>query len=790
MKKQIQTVLHWSLTRKVLNTILYCGLTRENYNGTVSQIYERDFSVASVMSPAMIIYGLLFLAFQLLTGAPMLSPYVLLSGSGAVLFLTGKFVLKRARGFLTLPFCYLHIIMIFIFAIIMSSQGTNRENPSTSIIVFLALLPLAILDRPIRMFSVVALFSGIYIAYSAAWKVPAAHRADVLNTIAFTIMGMASYLLISNHNVHEIYLRNAAIESEKLREEKYRADMANAAKSEFLANMSHEIRTPINAILGMNEMNLRECRKEMEGTPAPGGQALASFRSICRNSEIVRDAGNNLLSIVNDILDFSRVESGKIILHEGGYRLDSMLIGLSRIIGFKAREKGLAFRVEAEDGLPACLRGDEVRVTQIINNLLSNAIKYTHKGSVVLTVGMEGDAAPEPGQTVTLVIDVRDTGIGIRKEDIDKLFTRFVRVDMQKNSTVEGTGLGLAITRNLLDMMGGTIEIQSEYGKGSVFTVHLPQQVETAEVLRGFRETGETDGVQEKAYKESFHAPDARVLLVDDTSMNITVVLELLKNTQLTIDTAQSGVEAIALCERKRYDLILMDQRMPQMDGTEAMKHIRMLGSALNIDTPAICLTADAVMGAKERYLAGGFTDYLTKPIDSAMLESMLIRHLPPEKVTLLTEELPSAPAEDGERDEAEAFAPLRRAGIDPAMGLGYCRHDPAFYRDILREYESGARERSGNLRATFDAGDWKDYGIYVHSIKSSSLMIGASSLSETAAHLEEAADNGNAEAIREGHPDMMERYERTAAAVRAFLGPDPGAGSGPDDGILEFMPQ
>ncbi len=575
-----------------------------------------------------------------------------------------------------------------------------------------------------------------------------------------------------------------AYEAKALKLEKEAADQANRAKSNFLADMSHEIRTPINAVLGMNEMILRES-VPAQNAEGPGNAATRrSFSSISTYARNIENAGKNLLAIINDILDFSKIEAGRMDIIEGGYRLSAVLNDLSILFAFKTREKGLDFVIDADETLPDSLYGDEVRVRQIITNLLNNAVKYTEHGGIRLALRGERD-----GETIRLTASVQDTGIGIRAEDIDKLFVKFQRLDLKQNSTVEGTGLGLAITHSLLDMMGGSIDVKSEYGKGSVFTATIPQKVLSEETIGDYRARYQAKALGFKAYRERFRAPEGRLLIVDDTRINLTVAVGLLKNTLLQIDTADCGEQALALAREKRYDLILMDQRMPKMNGTEAMQRIRAQEDGANRETPVICLTADAVIGARERYVSEGFTDYLTKPIDTRALEELLMKYLPADKVIIVKEETRASDGEDGS-GENDGYAPLRAAGVDPAVGLGYCQQNEPLYRSVLQDYAQNEKEKADNLSRYYETRDWQNYSVLIHAVKSSSRMIGAAALSDLAAGLEAAADAGREREILSGHETMLAVYRETAQAIRQALGSETETVGAEDDDILEFLPE
>ena len=395
-------------------------------------------------------------------------------------------------------------------------------------------------------------------------------------------------------------------------ENRLAAVQANQAKGDFLANMSHEIRTPMNAIIGMNEMVMRE-----EISPRAA-----------QYSKDIYSAGQTLLAIINDILDFSKIESGKMEIVPVAYELSSLLNDVINMVIRKVNDKGLELVTEISPDIPHQLYGDEIRIRQVVLNLINNAVKYTEKGSVTLKVNFR----KRRDEKMDLQISVIDTGIGIRGEDLDKLFNSFQRVDMSANRKIEGTGLGLSITKQLVEQMEGYIQVESVYGQGSTFSVSIPQKIMENAPIGDFANASANQHNDRKE-EISFTAPDARILIVDDNKVNLTVAKGLIKDTGIQVDAVLSGEEALEKVKANKYHIILLDHMMPVMDGMETLMRMREQDENVSRDAVMIALTANAISGSRERYIAAGFTDYLSKPIDAQRYKEMLRKYLPIEIV-------------------------------------------------------------------------------------------------------------------------------------------------------------
>ncbi|MCR5650632.1 MAG: response regulator [Lachnospiraceae bacterium] len=547
---------------------------------------------------------------------------------------------------------------------------------------------------------------------------------------------------------------------------------AKKAKSRFLAQMSHEIRTPINAVLGMNEMILRE-------------SGDGSIREYAGN---IRASGKNLLGLINSILDFSKIEEGKMEIIPVRYDTSVMIENIINSVSKRAKDKGIVFETHIDSNLPSTLYGDDMRITQVVVNLLTNAIKYTREGRVDLYMeGLRNDT-----DTVSLRVSVNDTGIGIKEEDIGRLFESFTRLEETKNRSIEGTGLGMAIVNGLLEMMDSSLNVESVYGKGSRFSFEVSQKIIDDSPIGDYE--AKARQILEKDDEERYlYAPEAKLLVVDDIEMNIKVISNLLKLNGIIPDTANSGKETLEKLKTGNYDVVLLDHMMPEMDGIETLQAAKDEG-LIPEGCTVIALTANAVSGAREIYLKAGFEDYLTKPLEIKSLEKALAKYLPQEKVSYRTKT---------SSDEGNAGEEMDGSGedtvLDTGTGLTYCGGDETFYREMLKDYLNSGEERISELESALSDNDLKMYAIKVHALKSLSRSIGALKLADHAQELENSANGEDAEAVRNGHPALVEKLRAVLNHISSMdsasgqdIQDENGSGgdnSTSDDEILEFMP-
>lgn len=525
-------------------------------------------------------------------------------------------------------------------------------------------------------------------------------------------------------------------EAKILQLEKAAADTANKAKSDFLADMSHEIRTPINAVLGMNEMILRESKDEQ----------------ILEYSTNIKSAGNTLLSIINNILDFSKIEDGKMTLVPAEFDTAEFITNLVNTISERARAKGLEFVTEIDESVPSKLYGDDVRISQIVMNLLTNAVKYTESGSVTLRMKNNGIT----DGSVKLRVEVSDTGIGIKDEDLSKLFESFKRIEEKRNRHIEGTGLGISIVCKLLAMMDSKLEVESQYAIGSTFGFNLKLRVTDPEPVGKYEEKRKS--VLSHEEEAHIYAPKARILVTDDNGMNLKVAINFMKIFGINPVTCSSGAETVELMRKEKFDIVFLDHMMPNMDGLETLKILKdedLLGGAV-----VIALTANAVVGAEAQYLSAGFDGYLSKPITVNDIEKTLKKYLPAGVIENGASEAP------GVKSSKLSLDKLRALGLNVDAALVYTCNDEDFYMELLTDYAESAADKCHDLSAYLENGDIKNYEILVHSLKSASKTVGADGVSEQARALEEASRNKDMSFVNEHHGAFVESFTSLAEKI------------------------
>ncbi len=546
--------------------------------------------------------------------------------------------------------------------------------------------------------------------------------------------------LLSVGTLRVVYTDAQLQESEELRAAKQAAEEASRSRGQFLASMSHELRTPINTIMGMNELTLRETNEQLTR----------------EHSMDIKSAVQILLGLISDVLDFTKIESGQLTVIPAEYNLAILIRDLVLLSEDRARAKSLEFRVSVQPDLPIGLYGDDIRIQQVLANLLTNAVKYTTEGYVLLRI--TGTRVRD--DLLTLHCEVSDTGIGIKSEEIPRMFLPFTRVDEERNRNVEGSGLGLSIITNLLQMMGSHLDVSSVYGQGSTFSFDLEQPVVDGEPI-GDIQKRMADMVKTYEYRVNCVAPNARILMVDDNSMNRKIFASLLKPTKISVTTVSSGRRCLDIVQKEHFDIIFMDHLMPEMDGVETLHHLKELQGNLCADSPVIALTANAFNGAQERYLSLGFDGFLSKPVETEKLEIMIRSMLPKE----FLEQLPAQPEPEPEEEPLPAVEGVNwdfaRMHIRDRDLLLNALQD--FYQGISDEYQdiSGKMDRIGTEEGL------TEYRIQVHALKSTSAMVGILSVSELAKLLEGAAREGRIDRIQLLNPVLLEELLLTEDRLR-----------------------
>lgn len=638
-------------------------------------------------------------------------------------------------------FCVLTILFLIVTILVDIWKGYIKEYPFVA--VGMSGMCIAAFIQLVSYFRRTRLFSGVILA---------------VGLIFFLLFAIIS-------TIDEIMYMNT---------EKQQALLASQSKGRFLANMSHEIRTPINAVLGMDAMILRESKD-------------AQIKEYALD---IQNAGQSLLSLINDILDLSKIESGKLEILPVEYDFSSLVHDIMNMIRMKAQDKNIAINLSIDKNLPSRLWGDDVRLRQILVNLMNNAVKYTEKGSVTLTISgiIQED-------NISLTFQVEDTGIGIQEEDIPKLYAAFERIEEQRNRNIEGTGLGMNITVQLLELMGSKLQVESVYGEGSRFFFTLEQKIMDTEPIGNLEQRIHNQATG-YSYQAMFIAPDANVLVVDDNAVNRKVFINLLKATKINVDEAAGGLECLELVRKKPYDIIFLDHMMPDLDGIETLHQMRELEDYPCQSAPVIALTANAVTGAKEMYLAEGFHSFLSKPVDPEKLEKMLMENLPDDKVlyekiqedsstSIESMSAKYSPTESSHVSLEETQLP-QIDGIDWEYALLHTK-DFGILKDTLHDFydimdsEAALLEQffklltdSKEQRSKSEMEQYEEavrqFRIKVHSMKSSAAMIGAVPLSGIAKMLEYAARDDKIDVIEKIVPAFLEEWHNMKELLKPCI--------------------
>ena len=695
---------------------------------------EMDITLFKVLGTAGAMVSIVGATMALITAPGSMGMWInLMAGAASIVLMAYVHITKRYLvGYLITSFC----IFMGLFAWLFMEMG--GMNGSMTYLFTFGIIFSTLMYKGVLMYVMGFLQTAFYIAvciftynhpeYAREFETPWNQFCNQLAGIFLSSVGIALIFIF--------YIR-------EYRKQQRIAEESSKAKSILLANISHEIRTPINMLLGMNEMILRESENS----------------KINEYAQNVANAGQHLLFMVNQFLDLSRIDMGKEELFEDDFNLKKLIKSLGTFWGEEAGKKKIEFIMDVDRTMPENFRGDMRKLSQILSNLLSNAVKYTEKGTIVFTVQNVKTIKPleVTGKgTVKYQVhfEISDTGSGISEEDQKKIFESFERAEIIRNKGIEGTGLGLAISNKLAHLMGTEIKVKSEYGAGSVFWFDI--------VLAAGDEKAEASDPD-----SFFIAPEAKILAVDDKDMNLMVVKSLLRRTMIRVDTAESAAKAYEKYEAEDYDLVLMDYMMPDVNGIEAMKHLREIDAGKNRHVPMIVLTADATRSSREKFMAGGFDDYLLKPIDSSLLESTLIRHLPERLVTKVESKAESGIAEE-DREKIKAL--LKKYDISLDMALKHLSGDIYQYSRICEYFVKDSGSDREKLKGCIASGNYEEAAIMVHALKGNAGNVGGEDLYYSSIRLEQRIRSRDTEYTESFIPHFIMQWNRVEKGLVEFL--------------------